>query len=297
MNENGKKTWIILIAVAAAVLGLLLVYFLYLRPAEEPLPEKPAEKEAPPLAQEKPEEKVVKELPSPAPVPPIPGEKEGKAAPAKPIVKMEESDAWIRQNAKNVSPHPRFLDWLKVGNFIRLITVVVDNIAEGRSPRPHLGFLAPGKGFEIMEKEKKLYLDPSGYKRYDPIGDIFSSIDAQKAAQTFDILRPLFQEAYRELGYPKKDFRDTLIRAIIVLLLTPAVQGDILLEEEETGINYRFADPHLEELLSTQKHLIRMGPENSRKIQSKLFQIAVALGAPQDKLPKPKVYTAAKPKG
>ncbi len=293
MNENGKKTWIILIAIAAAALGLLLVYFLYLRPAEEPLPEKPAEKEAPPLVQEKPEEKVVKELPPP--VSPGPQVGEEKPAPARPIVKMDESDAWIRQNAKTVSPHPRFLDWLKVGNFIRLITVVVDNIAEGRSPRPHLGFLAPGKGFEIMEKDKKLYLDPSGYKRYDSIGDVFSSIDAQKAAQTFEVLKPLFQQAYRELGYPKKDFRDTLIRAIVVLLLTPAVQGDILLEEEEMGINYRFDDDHLEKLMNAQKHLIRMGPENSRKIQSKLFQIAVALGVPQDKLPKPKVYTTAKP--
>jgi len=292
MGENGKKTWIILIAVAAAILGLLLLYFLYFRPAEEPLPEKPAEKEAPPLVQEKPEEKVVKELPPP--VSPEPKAEGKKPAPTIPIVKMEESDGWIRQNAKKVSPHPRFLDWLKVGNFIRLITVVVDNIAEGRSPRPHLGFLAPGKGFAVMEKEKKLYLDPSGYKRYDFIGDVFSSIDAERAAETFKILKPLFQEAYRELGYPKKDFQDTLIRAIVVLLLTPAVQGDILLEEEEMGINYRFADPRLEGLMNAQKHLIRMGPENSRKIQSKLFQIAVALGAPQDRLPKPKVFTPAK---
>jgi hypothetical protein len=125
---------------------------------------------------------------------------------------------------------------------------------------------------------------------------VFSSIDAQKAGQTFEILKPLFQAAYRELGYPKKDFQDTLVQAIIVLLLTPAVQGDILLEEEETGINYRFADPELERLLEAQKHLIRMGPENSRKIQSKLFQIAVALGAPEHKLPKPRVFTTAKKK-
>ena len=297
MTENPKKIRIVLIVIALAALGLLLFYLLSFHRSEEPpssLP--PAAEEKPPIVQQKPTEKAVQELPPPPVSPPVKAEG-GKASPPRRVVKMEESDAWIRQNAKNLSPHPRFLDWLKVGNFIRIITVVVDNIAEGRSPRSHLGFLSPGKGFEAMEKDKKLYLDPAGYKRYDPIGDVFASIDAQKAVQTFEVLKPLFQQAYRELGYPNKDFQDTLIRAIIVLLLTPAVQGDILLEEEETGINYRFADDRLESLMGAQKHLLRMGPDNSRKIQSKLFQIAVALGVPRDRLPKPKVYTAGKQKG
>jgi hypothetical protein len=295
MIEERKKTWIVLVVIALAVVGLLLFYFLYFRPSQEAPPSvPPAAEEKPSIVQEKPEEKVVKAIPPP--VSPQPKAVEEKPSPPAPIVKMEESDGWIRQNAKNLSPHPRFLDWLKVGNFIRIITVVVDNVAEGKSPRSHLGFLAPGKGFEVMEKEKKLYLDPSGYKRYDPIGDVFSSLDTQKVVQTYKVLKPLFQQAYRELGYPKKDFQDTLMRAIIVLLLTPAVQGDILLEEEERGINYRFADQELEGLMDAQKHLIRMGPDNSRKIQSKLFQIAVALGAPQDKLPKPRVYATTEKK-
>jgi hypothetical protein len=294
MIEEQKKTWIVLIVIALAVVGLLS-YFLYFRPSQESPPSvPPAAEEKPSIVQEKPEERVVKELPPP--VSPQPKAAEEKPSPPAPIVKMAESDAWIRQNAKNLSPHPRFLDWLKVGNFIRIITVVVDNIAEGKSPRSHLGFLAPAKGFEVMEKGKKLYLDPSGYKRYNPIGDVFSSLDTQKVVQTYKVLKPLFQQAYRELGYPKKDFQDTLMRAIIVLLLTPAVQGDIPLEEEERGINYRFADQELEGLMDAQKHLIRMGPDNSRKIQSKLFQIAVALGAPQDKLPKPRVYTTTEKK-
>jgi predicted O-methyltransferase YrrM len=40
-----------------------------------------------------------------------------------------------------------------------------------------------------------------------------------------------------------------------------------------------------------QKHMLRMGRKNSRKIQEKLREIALALGVPESRLPHPKTYS------
>jgi len=87
------------------------------------------------------------------------------------------------------------------------------------------------------------------------------------------------------LGYPNEDFQNTLIRAIRELLGTPLVEGDIVLEQAVA--TYQMADEDLEDLSDAQKHLLRMGPQNVRKIQSKLREMAVALGVPENQLPNP----------
>ncbi len=86
------------------------------------------------------------------------------------------------------------------------------------------------------------------------------------------------------MGYPEEDFDKTLDEAIVELLKVPVVKGEILLESKV--ISYAMADPKLEDLSEAQKHLLRMGPENVRKIQAKLREIGLALGIPENKLPK-----------
>jgi hypothetical protein len=44
------------------------------------------------------------------------------------------------------------------------------------------------------------------------------------------------------------------------------------------GALYAYADLRLEALSGAEKHLLRMGPENMRKVQTKLSEIASALG-------------------
>jgi hypothetical protein len=91
------------------------------------------------------------------------------------------------------------------------------------------------------------------------------------------------QEAYKDLGYPDTDFDTTLIRAIVEMLQVPVVK-DILLEKKV--VSYAMVDPELEGLSQAQKHLLRMGPENILRIQSKLRDLAQALGIPSSRLPR-----------
>ncbi|MGC8811634.1 MAG: DUF3014 domain-containing protein, partial [bacterium] len=105
-------------------------------------------------------------------------------------------------------------------------------------------------------------------------------------------LRPLFQEAYRELGYSSGDFDEVLFQAIVMILKMPQIKGKVLLEEEAEGINYLFVDDNLEDLNDFHKHLVRMGPDNVLRLQKKVREIALELKVPEDQLPQPKEYLA-----
>jgi hypothetical protein len=57
-------------------------------------------------------------------------------------------------------------------------------------------------------------------------------------------------------------------------------------------LTYMYVDPRLEKLSPAQRLLLRMGPENERRIQSKLRDFALALGFPPESLPSPVMYHA-----
>jgi len=262
--ENNKGIWIgsVLLVCAAAGLGVFFHHF-HVRP--------PIVKEPPPPPQQavRTEEKTV----SPAPPP-----------------KLEQSDDLIRARAKELSSHPKLADWLKTEDLIRRITAAAEGIAAGNSPRDGLDFLGPRKGFAVRKKGERLFLNPRSYTRYNLAAEAFQSLDADRAVRLFHELRPLFQDAYRELGYRDRDFKDTLIRAIKELLRTPVVEGEIPLKEKV--VSYALADEKLEGLSGAQKQLLRMGPKNTALIQGKLRELARALGVPENQLPKSQTYSA-----
>lgn len=205
-------------------------------------------------------------------------------------VSMELSDDYIRTVTKEISTHPRLAAWLKTKNIVRKFAAAVDNIANGQSPRRQVDFFSPRGPFQVTKRGERLVINPASYRRYDPVVDVFISLDTKGCVSLFRSLKPLFQEAYRELGYPTADFEDTLVRAILELLRTPIVENEIFVER--AVVNYTIVDPVLEELSEAQKHLLRMGPDNVAAIQMKLREIALNLGVPEYRLPAPFYYKA-----
>ena len=278
MMENQNKSILIVAAVIVLVLlGAGGLYWHYTRPpavpptVEQPKAEAPSP--PPPGAEVKvPEEKEI----------PLPSEVKLPA--------LDQSDDFARQMLRNLSPHGKLGEWLKIKNIIRVFVAAVDNVANGKSPRPQLGFLSPGLAFQVSEKGDRIYLDPKGYGRFDIITDAFVSFSSSRTVQVYQKLKPLFQEAYRELGYPQKDFHATFIQAMNRILDTPVVEREILLREEGKGLNYVFIDEGMENMNEVQKHLLRMGPQNTQKIQRKIREIALALGVPEAQLPQPQIY-------
>jgi hypothetical protein len=290
IKRGGLGKWVLrigILIVACVVIGAgaYYYYFFYLQAPKPPAPvPKPIAKEIPrvppPQKVEKVEavEKVVRE------------EEEKKITPVI-LPKLGQSDNEIREKAKGLSLIPMPAKWLKIDNIIRRITAAVDSIAEGQSPRASLKFLAPKKNFSVKKKEERLYINPQSYTRYDLMADVFDSLSVEGMVRVFREFEPLFQEAYQELGYKNRNFQDTLIRAIKELLRAPVVKSDIRLEEKVISYSMAaMADEKLEDLSDAQKHLLRMGPKNTAKIQGKLREIAKALGVPENQLPKSRVY-------
>ncbi len=212
-------------------------------------------------------------------------------ASSKPPVDLDKSDDLVRQLAKEISSHPRIAQWLQSKDLIRRFVAAVDNIANGLSPRAHIDFFLPPGEFVAVKKGNVFLADPDGYSRYDTVADVFVSLDSKQCVSLFRALKPLWQEAYRDLGYPDQDFEQTILRAIVELLETPVVEGDIVLEK--AVLNYVLLDSELESLSDAQKHLLRMGPENVGAIQAKMREMAIALGLSESRLPKARVYTPA----
>lgn len=220
------------------------------------------------------ESSPARENPAPAP--------SGREEPAdiEEVVKLpplSESDSFLREMLGGLSNHPLLASFLDTDDLVRKIVVSVANVAEGTSPRKQLHHVRPEERFTALETAERIVVDPESYRRYDAPAELFSSLDAAAVARLYRTLEPLFQEAHRELGLSERSgFRDTLSRAIAVLLAVPVVERPIRLRA--VSVNYEFEDPALEKLSPAQKHLVRMGPENTRRVQRKLTELAGALG-------------------
>jgi hypothetical protein len=214
------------------------------------------------------------------PVKPLGGEPEPIDVPP-----LDQSDALVRELVAKLSSHPSVAAWLTTDGLIRNFTVVVANIAESRTPSVHLRALRPAAKFQVIERAGETYIDPRSYQRYDRVAAAAASIDPAGAARLYATLKPRIEEAYHELGAPDQTFDRALERAIVMLLKTP-VLADPVRVQHEGATGFAFADPKIEGLTAAQKQLLRTGPENVRSIQSALRAIAIALGIPEERLPR-----------
>ena len=216
-----------------------------------------------------------------SPSPPAPAAQAPEIVPEEPeetleLPPLDESDPLLRELLTGLADHPQLARWLTPQGLARRFVTTVDNLAEGLSPRKHLPSLVPKEPFEAVERDGQLYPAPESYARYDALASFVASLDAQALADLYRSLEPLFDEAYRDLGYPDRDFRRTLDQALTRLLQTPVPSAETPLAE---GIvSYHYADPKLENLSPAQRQFLRMGPQNMRRVQGKLREISTALG-------------------
>src|SRR5688572_18086642 len=195
---------------------------------------------------------------------------------------LDESDIFVRQLVRTLSSHPTIAAWLTTGRLIRNFTVVVENIAAGRTPSRHLRVLKPQRPLVVVEAGGGLVLDPRSYNRYDDIAAAVASTDPDGAAKLYSMLKPRIEEAWAEIG--NGPFDRALETAIVRLLEAPAVGGEVAVVPSR-GVLYNFNDARIERLTQAQKQLVRMGPRNVRAIQRSLRDIALALGIPPERLP------------
>ena len=101
-----------------------------------------------------------------------------------------------------------------------------------------------------------------------------TSLDPAACARGLARLEPLFDAAWRELGDPRRDFRETLAAAIARLTSVPVPEGDV--EVVPDGAVWAYADQDLERRAAAEKLLLRLGPEHARRLQAWLGDLAAA---------------------
>ena len=191
---------------------------------------------------------------------------------AAPLPPLEAMDPFLRGLVGTLSSRPELARWLATDGLIQQMAVAIDRVSRGGSPAADLKVLAPGSPFKVEGRGFSRTIDPGSYHRYDGIAETVASIDPAAAANVYRTIRPRLSEAYTSLGRTNTEVDVAVQQALDVLITTPMPTPPIRLSEGR-GATWVFADPALESLDPAQKQLLRMGPENARRIIDMLKQL------------------------
>lgn len=200
---------------------------------------------------------------------------EKKAKPTPRLPSLDNSDTLAFNSALKLSSRHEYPLFLIKEELIRNFVVFVDNFSRGDLVSQFSPIKKPNEKFSVDTRGQKMFLSPQSYTRYNIYTDIINSINVKFAMNQYHTLKPLFDAAYQEIGYPDTAFEDSLNNAIEVVLDTPVINRPI--ELVAPSAMYKFADPELEALPDAQKLIIRMGPDNILQLKAKLLQIQNAL--------------------
>lgn len=188
---------------------------------------------------------------------------------------LNDSDDVFRQLVSTLSNNPLVARLLVSKALARSAVLAVEQIGDGRTPATPLSALRPASRLAILGGGDSGKIDPMSYARWSGATASLVETDPGDAAQVYVTLKPLFDEAYRELGHPNGDFDASLVRAINTLNDTPKVSVDPVLLRRPGYFEH--ADPQLRGILPVQKEMILIGPDNRQKIMSWLKRFAAAL--------------------
>ena len=195
-----------------------------------------------------------------------------EAAPAQPpLPELSASDKFMLDTLAGLVGNESLMKLFYTERIIRKIVATIDNLPRERVPLSVVP-VSPAPGAFITEgHEGGKTISLKNAARYAAYVKIAEAMDAQKLVEAYVRLYPLFQQAYEELGYPKKYFNDRLLVAIDNMLAAPNLENPVKLVQPH--VLYNFADPSLEARSAGQKILMRMGSGNAAKIKVKLREI------------------------
>ncbi len=242
------------------------------------------------LRSEKPETEISAPAPIPAQTPPpAPQAQSPQSGPQplvrfpvpaatreKPLPPLDQSDGVVKDRLSALVGSETLQALFVPEEMIRRVVVTVDNLPKRRLPQRYYPFHPVEGRFRVTGEEGDQVISTNNYRRYTPYVKLAEAVDTDKLVALYRYLYPLFQAAYRDLGFPHGNFNDRLIEVIDDLLDTPDVQGPLKLVQP--GVYYKFADPALEARSAGQKVLLRMGPHNAARVKARLRPLRDSLG-------------------
>lgn len=209
----------------------------------------------------------------------------GPVASTTPTPPLEESDGSAMQTLRELFGAEPVESFLLPREFIRRLVLLVDSLDREALPLWLRPVRRVAGSFQVNtlavageEGVERIEIAAANAARYEPYVAMLERVDAARLAAAYQRYYPLFQDAYDRAGNPRaRYFNDRLIAIIDHLLATPVVDEPIALVRPK--VIYLYADPELQALSSGQKALLRMGRENSARVQAKLRQIRSAIVA------------------
>ncbi|MCF2825597.1 MULTISPECIES: DUF3014 domain-containing protein [unclassified Pseudoalteromonas] len=186
---------------------------------------------------------------------------------------LSQSDTEIKEAVSNYLSN-QAVKLLADDDVIRRTVVYVDNLAKGKVAENHAPVVKPQDGFSVIDDDI-IITDPNSYERYTPYVAMFDTMSTAQVVRLYDQYKPLFEEAYEEIGYEGDEFNGTLTDAIDELLATPI--PDTALPLVKDSVTYKYAYAEWEQLSPAQKQFLRMGPENMKKVKKRLEEIKIVL--------------------
>lgn len=194
---------------------------------------------------------------------------------SEPLPALADSDADILAALGSLTGSDTTRVWLRPEHVIERIVATVDAL-----PRPKLAQrvwpLNPVAGeFTVVDGEQGKLIAAENAVRYVPYVRAFDAIDSEAAVAAYRRWYPLFQSAYRQLGYPDGQFNDRLLVVIDHVLAAPTPPEPIAVQFN--GVLYEYVDPALQSASVGHKLMMRMGADNARMFKRKLKRIRALL--------------------
>jgi hypothetical protein len=248
-----KSTWWVVLA-AAVLAGTVILYY-----GLEKLWPGPQGQVPPPVAAPAPQADAGPQIRYPV-------RTEGK-----PLPPLNESDAAMGDAVLGLLGDRSPEAWLNLKDFVRRFVATVDNLPR-RKLSPLLTPVKPVAGSLLATGgDEGAVISPENAARYSRYVTVLEAVDTKKLVTVYVRFYPLFQEAYRELGYPDGNFNDRLVDVIDSLVAAPEAPHPVKVMRPR--VFYVFADPELEALPAGQKILIRIGAANASRVKAKLREI------------------------
>jgi hypothetical protein len=191
------------------------------------------------------------------------------------LPELDHSDQALLAIAERLIENPRLAELLVSRELIRRFVITVDGLGGRTVPPTHLPVAPPEGRFLVEQRGERIVINTRNYARYRDHVALLDQVDSDALARAYVHFYPLFQQAYRELGYPQGFFNDRLIAVIDEILATPEVADPVRLEQP--SVFYLYVDPDLEALTAGQRLLIRMGQDNAASVKRKLREFKTIL--------------------
>jgi hypothetical protein len=192
-----------------------------------------------------------------------------------PTPQLTDSDSFVMAGLAKLISNKSLMKLFHTEKIIRNIVATIDSLPRMKLPLKILPLEQPAGKFMTSGSVDDLSISSQNADRYTVYVQLAEAVDPKKLLDLYVRIYPLFQQAYKELGYPNEYFNDRLVEVLDDLLDAPDIKEPVNLLQPK--VLYQYADPDLEELSIGQRILMRTGSKNEARLKIWLTEVKQAL--------------------